>query len=299
MFFTPEDTRRRYAIIESSQFELVENLALPRVVEALGQSTVDAILEGNDQLYIPNIHNGELIIPRRYRNKNKIPVIAIDPGEEVHMSESVLIQTPAQKSQVNGYFQIAWERDNPLSKELVEEILPSKNPRIVSDETRRIHLNENLLGRVAVPQMYIDLSDAESLPAGNQKFVLFGRPVMAICTENRGYSMDSLFLHELIHVNQFRSKGITSYVKNEYYKDSINQELEAYHYHNAYDESVFDPSLDFWQSLIANRRRFLANMIELVRSSCADPDRPFEVNKEIYEELKFMNISWLPENVEF
>jgi len=80
MIFNAE-TRARNAFIEASIAQTREALDSPTLPDYLGQTMVAGLKDVGDRLFIPHISDGEIKIPRKHKDSDGIPVLALREGD--------------------------------------------------------------------------------------------------------------------------------------------------------------------------------------------------------------------------
>ena len=68
MFFTSSEQRQRFAAFDSLVGSTHEMLSSPDIARSLGRPLVTSLLKINKNAFLPNVKQGEAILPRRYRN---------------------------------------------------------------------------------------------------------------------------------------------------------------------------------------------------------------------------------------
>lgn len=294
-FNKPLESPERGRFLESVQAELMDNLALESVSDALGQDTVDRIKTASDLLTIPNIRNDRAVMPRRQLDAGAIAFVALRRGETVRFDPDDVMPHPRQMDALRKNLE-QWqstESDGTLAVE--KSILARMSTRLpesvnMSLSSRDANGNvRNAKGMVLASAAGIRAEEI-GLPDAPWGFYVNVRPAVGLAYQ-RIHNPPAVLLHELVHLDQHLVNPIESQDKNVQKRDGFRRELEAYH-HEAHYVSALSPASNKLVDLWRQTQTATHTEVERIRSEFADPNQPFEPTPDLVGALKEAGYSW-------
>ena len=202
------ETRQRHAFIERSikatQAEFAHNQHLQA---RLGDSAV--YFAGLwDRLFVPTVRNDQVHIPRRHRDSNGIPIIALDPNDhDLHLGEEFALFYPLQRQQIRKRLG-GWGIYGARTLDCVEGDIQARVRREATESPHRVP-NEfasryDPKAFVAQPSRDFVLGSPELLNAGSSMRTVHLRPLMVLRYEGRHAPPAPIpaFVHEGTHIAQ-------------------------------------------------------------------------------------------------
>ena len=215
-----------YRYSEASIERAMSVAALPEVAEVFGEGLARNIAE---LTFIPNLRGNVITIPRKYVDTDAIPVIGVQPGQEVAHAEN-WGQTPTQIRNTGkvieswgGSVKAGQGEDAALA--LVNGFL-----RHIDDGLDRKHIaREGAAATVIAPRALIFVGGAASL-AANPTRAFMRRPMMLLVQDpDVKLTSPLLFLHEWKHRRQLLDKPVSKIDADSLDQTRLRNELEAYH----------------------------------------------------------------------
>jgi hypothetical protein len=277
------ETRERHAFLETAQQEFSETICAPEVIRALGQDDVDALVSYSALLFIPNIRNGRLSIPKERVGGDDIPLLGLRPGEKISYDDSVVEPTATQKESLRGIVKGWWNLSDEAAQSEVQHLINAQQG--IATDSSKCFVFGNVSGALKPPRVSISVPQELNGPTN---FYLDGRPVVGLRVAS-GYAAHITLAHELVHVSQSFAAPVIEGGSREVRATTQKSELEAYHYSATYGvalSSVAEHRKKSGMRLIEHA------IIESVRLRHADPDRPFEPTEPMLKELHHKGIKW-------
>ncbi len=229
MQFVSFEARRRSRFVERVQKEVIEVLSWEETQAVLGKFAVD-LLCAAEALYVPNIKDGTVSAPKKHRDANTTPVIAMKPGETLRLDASLKTMSPEQRLRVAETAE-AWAIDEAKGfagwdvVECIEKAFKRWEYAWSIDGYN---------GRVTYPAASSTLSTFLYPNLGGDNTRIFtGKPIAMLsmsddtpCSRLKG---EAVLAHELQHVVQALSNPIMPFNTDEYLQVQWRKELEAYH----------------------------------------------------------------------
>lgn len=265
------EASKRFRLFEYNQEAASELLAAPEVQAS--DLPIPRYGEILDNLYLPNIKHGEVVIPRRYRNQEAaIPFIALG-REAVRLAGPILSFSGRQADEVYKSFR-ACDMDQAMSREKLADLSgilsdPDQSELVIDydqyelDEYRRVARNALIIGN----EGFGALSNDQKI-----EFITFsGRPAIVYGLNMPKLPSDGLtLLHEVVHVDQHLREPIKMYPRSAFNpktisRNSLENELEAFHIEHeigrlliegGYLPDVIDPNLENLEAIRRQQNAF-------------------------------------------
>lgn len=223
MFFQSSESKARHAFIDASLENTLEQLSKPAVIEAIFPSVASlhcAII--SNILYVPDVRHSELKLPSKL--DNKVPVLAIQPGESIKVDPRVRLQTHIQSEETIKRLK-QWSRSEGEALKFARNIgangVAAQMPFIIEGSS-------NVKATVTSTLLAASL-ESHRLGKNNTRHFL-GRPVMMLMYDPVEPRMTpSTIDHEIEHVRQQIFQPVRRYDTPEDIKTGrLRDELGAY-----------------------------------------------------------------------
>jgi hypothetical protein len=218
MILLSSENRERTKHVEKTQSQVVGLLKRKEVAKDLGSCASD-LLAIAEELYVPNIKDGVISLPKKYRYSDFTPAIGILPGETLFVDSSLASFAPQQARNARTQLDALLGED---SRDLIERFDDAMIDAVVRNDARQVYLPEERgvggfgsfsFGEVLSPDF---------------KLRFTGRLVLFLGM--RDYSeLDNATLqaHEITHVNQHTQNPLLPFEKTPLIRRRLRDELEA------------------------------------------------------------------------
>jgi hypothetical protein len=217
--FLSAERRRIHRYIDNTIENTLAVMALDGFREELGGDVFDNHKRVIEDLFIPNVRHGQIILPQSVRSKESIPIAGFEPGQELLYGADA-VPTPFQKYRQALKIQ-SWTGRTSLSRILqeVEYDDYAFGDAIIAPEAKVVAAVENPVSKLHVPNENI---------GDDRQLALLGRPLVVMAMDGGDHQYPGILFHESRHVMQALVEPFTltdeKYNQNKTYR----QELESY-----------------------------------------------------------------------
>lgn len=231
MELLPSEVRERHAYIDLAIEEFRSNLANQQVQLALGRKTTRSLIEVADLLYVPNVNHSEITISQRDIKSNKVPILAVNPGDVYIYDKSFTVPTPRQ---IASMIRFAGEIDETgsLDPGKLTSTLTEAHIKTATRLHHRLKFPEKTHGCVKTASSDIDIK----LNSRKELFFVEGRPLVMLRYDDWRPGHTTLS-HEAAHIVHIMDKNVTLGGIEGFWDEIASQELEAYHRERDYTEA--------------------------------------------------------------
>jgi hypothetical protein len=275
--FLNSETLHRNAFLEATIAEAHGNLTgNDEVKKALGDDA-DYLAMIIEDMYVPNIRDGEVVIPKSRLHSHRTPILTIRPDEEFILGSTCAVQNEFQKECLLEEAEVWAGNSDKYGDELQEEV----DAALADSFRHKVTGTMKFHGRVTSVEAMLGLPESQFPNMGPNQFKDFiGRPIvfMTIARTMR-WQPHVVLAHEAEHVDQRNQQPWFSAFPPDIVDDSLRRELEAYHVGSVYETALCNS--DDWR--YAGRTDLLGQIaIEQLRQKHqTEPDDPFYPSKEI------------------
>jgi len=253
----------RFTHVEKAQSQVAEALQDKNVASELGKRACD-LLAITNELYVPNIKNGVISLPKEYQDSDRTPVAGILPGETLIVDSTAAGFTPQQANNMRGHLD-ALHVDHPTF--LVEDMDRAMVSAVSGAQGRKVNLpEESDLGGFGS----FSFGDIPS-PALRLRFT--GR-VMVFLGMRDNYSVvdnPTILAHELTHVKQHTQYPFLPFEREPLLERRLKDELGAYQAGRAV--GCYFPTPDSSSPLLNNSIN-----VDNLRLKNTESTAPYEIN---------------------
>jgi hypothetical protein len=198
----------------------------PKVQKVLGANAL-ALYGISQTIFLPNVRNGVISIPKEYRDSDLIPMMSLKSDEELRADESLAAMSMSQRDFMQKRLQ-EWH-DEYTGAFFAE---PPENVEVLDKGLMEVYGHQagasiNIKG--ANGRLIMASTAAHKIKNGTAAHVLFGRPLVVI--DNNVLHVENeaagIALHEFEHVRQFLEHPIIQTLKRQYEVQRLEQELRA------------------------------------------------------------------------
>lgn len=229
MFFMNNETRERHRFIDQSIENAHSALNNSAVVQRLGDYAAQlAAVEA--RLYVANIRHDRVVVPAKYRDTDRVPVVTADPGRALTLGKGFGAFNVRQRQQALATVR-TWR---------LHGVTPDKFTADIEASARQIH---SLRGGVrsgfeATDLASVDYCGTDTIITGvdwensseEVRCFVRARPLLRLkYVPGRPLSSQAM-LHEYEHIDQYEREPIV-FAADEAEEDQLTNscELEAYH----------------------------------------------------------------------
>lgn len=224
--------RRRNAFAEASVENARDAFANnPIVAQYIGAVAAQHLTAICDRIFVANVRDGCVEIPRKYQDTDAIPIVAHAPDEPRFLSAQFGLLTPRRRSQILR--QLArWGLQGPAELHLQN----------IQDTLLQAFLNNTFFSKsfqkgskaayVVCGASKVQLDERSFRSLGKPAKLARSRPLVGInYTEDGQTASPATMAHELMHVTQFEAHTLTGLESNKQRKTKAKMcwELQAYH----------------------------------------------------------------------
>ncbi|MEK7594528.1 MAG: hypothetical protein AAB436_02755 [Patescibacteria group bacterium] len=234
--FNSSETRERNAFVENAIEEVSESLRSEAVIYRLGD-TATLLADRVDRLYIPNIKNGLVSAPKKYKSTTHIPIIAMYPEEKLMQDKSLATMNPIQESVVRLKMQNWYGEDADYDDAIaaVNTSLQICHPADMSGATKG---RDGFVWHSATVRRLVDMIPDKVGKTTNRLFN--GRPLIGLIprADTPQEEVNATFVHELVHTIQADNEPVRN--PNKLTSSLYSRELEAYHIASYYGMGLYE-----------------------------------------------------------
>lgn len=203
------ERHRRHEFFDSLQQVTEETLNHPKLGRHLKQDEVEPLKTINNQLFIPNIRRGRVVMPKD--TYESVPAVILGDGESVDISDATHDYTPNQRRRILA--KVPESGEGSLHQEIFSE----------TDGQHEVGLSPSSLASVF--QRLVSIPAISNETGEDTEIILSGRPLLAI-NLNPDYltKRREVLPHELVHVGQF----LNAVEVGELSDVAVRHELQAY-----------------------------------------------------------------------
>lgn len=276
--------RRRARFVESVVNETEGTLVRKEVGETIGGLAVGLILDRLEGIYVPNIKDSVVSIPKRFRHENNLPIIPYVPGETLNTDKSLAFLSPRQREALASDMAL-WSGGALAKSSLmvdidnIESMLDSGSTITGGIPNGVYALTNNLLAVSKFSKEYFP-----NIP-GSDRRVILGHSLLCLTVNSKQYLPPNL-IHELVHTEQRANNPVGLCETTEASKRLIRDELEAYHVGAAYTAAVRHMSGVLGNRVMDSGQEW----VESIRLQNADPEDPYAPTNKVVGALQMAGV---------
>ena len=265
--FHSSEARQRNAYIENVTARSTEFLERPEVIAKMGSIATDLHAIASN-IFVPNIRDGVISIPKKYRDSDATPAIPSRTNEQLYTAPGTARPTPAQRKHVyQAFLHLKLESETP------EQSLGIVDTKMQTIATGPFTLEKSQGAMVRSERLDVMLNsrqDGTLLP-----HLLFdGRPLLVLNQDYGNLTLPPL-MHEYTHVRQRMQGPVTDFESRK--EDAATRELQG-HFVGAH---VLTPIVEQDASYQLTSLDAAQLRVEYIRQSFADPENPFVLTDDM------------------
>jgi hypothetical protein len=222
MLFVSFENRARIKYVSEVQADLLDSLGRKEVRAGLGCYAGDLVAAA-ETLYVPNVRNDRVTIPRSYENRDDTPCVGIKPREKLKIDPKLRAMSPAQITSLGRTV-------HGLAPEAFDYTAGEMFAKEISDgfarATHTFKLEDDGYGE-AFCNSSTATRECSALPDPH-KLRTQSRLIIAMVMKDRS-TLDNqmIAVHELTHVMQSQKDPLMPIDKESYLEKVFRNELEA------------------------------------------------------------------------
>lgn len=282
MKFIPSEVRERHRFVERTKTEVVETLGHEAVKAHLGE-IAEHLLILAEEIYVPNVRNDTVKIPKKQRGKDNTPVVALTSGEGLRFDETTALMAPLQRASLEQRIK-TWllSRGAELNighfLSLVDKNLVMRN----SSENNAVMVARERYRGVVVSQR-ADLRKKLEFAEFDDSHFFLGRPVVGLVMSGASQNSHNVVLvHELCHVAQNLVNPVESRFQSRFIAQRYRDELEAYHIGAGYGKALYYSNDERYRK---DETLTIDSDVEDIRQQYERSDDPFYPSQALKEAL--------------
>lgn len=190
------------------------------VAQTLRPSTLTEVCQQTELLFLPNVRNGVISIPKEHRGLRTTPLVIAKLGEKYAMDSSFADHTP---SQLQAIVQLRSSLDLPLVS--AEEYMSDLDQFRESMEKENEYVPTWRLKRsMGATTQTLMLQTAST--SDGKKITMMGRPIITLNNDAVTSRICPMLAHELEHEKQYCA--LPYYDKRTYADQTLSDELAGY-----------------------------------------------------------------------
>ena len=286
MHFFESESRRRHHYIDSVVAETLDNLKYnENVADRMDSDMRHTVTEGLGDVFIPNVRNNVISIPKAYKDTDSTPIVAANRDEKLILGEGFGSLTPYQEQQIIA-------QTTPLQfadhiSEIKAALLGGEGQQDINRDMSVMGLRA-YVGAFAMSASFLIHRSETAVPQRIDRW-LIGRSVVALLADrdgvfSRGPSLTGGLVHEFIHVIQQNNEPLMPVITDTDLSLRIraSRELEAYHHAAWYERGLFESSDPRYSG---NNDVYVNALIESRRLKENDLVKPYDADGEFLEWL--------------
>lgn len=218
------ESRGQTQFIEGSIERLQDMLIDKSVIKELG-ATAGRLYQLSDDIYMPNIVRGEVVIPDSYLKSDKLPIIALRPWSTIRLDPNFALFTPRRRTvgqKIINTLGPTSEKSNDWLDNYQGSLL---RHALRTEETRSIRgAAASSVTRASKARI-----DENEFRNTRTEKIYFAPRSLVMLRRQHSLTSPAVFAHEIEHVDQCERHPISVSRGESGYHRALSVELEAYY----------------------------------------------------------------------